>query len=105
MDFSRIAEKKMKYYLLAALLMIFSSTKIAIAQGSGEVILNSETTPLTIDLDAQEEEEAPKKKKRKKNVYYGIKTRKGFVKTGFGNDVVIETFNYLKEHEDPDPYV
>jgi hypothetical protein len=60
-------------------------------------------------LDAQEEEadsiSSKKKKKPKKNVFYGIKTKKGFSKTGFGNNVVVEQFHYLKVFEQPDPYV
>lgn len=66
-------------------------------------------TPLTIDLDAEEEEadslSNKKAKKPKKNVFYGIKTKKGFSKTGFGNNVVVEQFHYLKVFEQPDPYV
>lgn len=107
MNLIQKAEKKMKYIILTAILAFFSFFNIVVAQDSvNDIMFNSETTPLTIDLDAKdEEEEEPKKKKRKKNVFYGIKTKKGFVKTGFGNDVVIETFNFLKEWEDPDPYV
>lgn len=64
-------------------------------------------SPLTIDLGEEEEEEEVelKKKKRKKNVFYGVKTKKGFTRTGFGQDVVIELFYYLKVYEDPDEYV
>ena len=65
-------------------------------------------SPLTIDLGGEDEEDEPveiKKKKRKKNVFYGIKTKKGFTRTGFGDDVVIELFYYLKVYEAPDPYV
>jgi hypothetical protein len=64
-------------------------------------------TPLTIDLEKEDEEEddSKKKKKRKKNVYYGLKTKKGYTKSGFGNNVKIEIFHYLKEFKEPDPYV
>lgn len=65
-------------------------------------------SPLTIDLgeeDEEEEEVELKKKKRKKNVFYGIKTKKGYTRTGFGDDVVVELFYYLKVFEDPDSYV
>lgn len=88
------------------LLLPFTKALGQETKGSDSFIFNSETTPLTIDLDAEDEEEKkPKKKKRKKNVYYGLKTKKGFVKTGFGKDVVIEVFSFLKVYEDPDPYV
>lgn len=64
-------------------------------------------TPITIDLEKEEEEDRvePRKKKRKRNVFYGIKTKKGFTKNGFGDNVVIELFHYLKDYQDPDPYV
>lgn len=65
-------------------------------------------TPITIDLEADEEDAEraePKKKKVKKGVYYGIKTKKGFTKVGFGDNTTIELFHYLKVHEDPDPYI
>lgn len=67
-------------------------------------------TPLTIDLN-EEDAEAPvepvakKKKRRKPRIYYGLKTKKGFTRTGFGKDVVIELFHYLKDYQGPDPYV
>ena len=37
-------------------------------------------SPLTIDLEKEEDENkvTPKKKKQKKNVYYGMKTKKGY---------------------------
>ena len=62
--------------------------------------------PLTIDLEEkkEEEEEIPEKK-RKKNVFYDIKTRKGFSKSGVGTSEKIELFHLLREWEDPDPYV
>ncbi|MEM9834428.1 MAG: hypothetical protein AAF944_27615 [Bacteroidota bacterium] len=66
--------------------------------------------PLTVNLEAEEEEEkeekkAKKKKKRKKNVFYDIKTKKGFARSARGGTDVIEIFHYLKEFEMPDPYV
>jgi antitoxin component YwqK of YwqJK toxin-antitoxin module len=78
---------------------------------AGQFILDPTTkVPLTINMDAEEEEEEEeeskkKEKKRKRNVFYDIKTKKGFTKSGYGQDVIIETFYYLKEYEQPDPYV
>jgi len=62
--------------------------------------------PLTIDLEEEEEErkEKTKKKKVKKNRYYGYKTKKGFVRTGYGDNLTVEIFNYLKDWVEPDPY-
>ncbi|MEQ9100530.1 MAG: hypothetical protein RIF36_08105 [Imperialibacter sp.] len=65
-------------------------------------------SPLTIDLDALDEENEKidvKKKKPKRNVYYGVKTKKGFTRTGFGENTVLELFSYLKVYQEPDEYV
>ncbi len=64
--------------------------------------------PLTINLadnDEEEESTGPKKKRRKKNVFYGVKTKKNFVKSGSGERAIFETFRYLRDFEEPDPYV
>ena len=68
-------------------------------------------SPLTINLDEEEEEatEIPKKKKKKQNkkIFFGIKTKRGFTKTGYGNRQIVELFHYLKDKDyaGPDPYV
>jgi len=77
---------------------------------AGQFILDPTTkVPLTINLDAEEEEEEEtsnkKEKKRKRNVFYDIKTKKGYTESGYGQRVIIETFFYLKDYEEPDPYV
>lgn len=46
-----------------------------------------------------------KKKKPKKKVYYGIKTKKGFTRRGYGDRIVVETFYYLKKQEKPTAFV
>jgi antitoxin component YwqK of YwqJK toxin-antitoxin module len=62
--------------------------------------------PLTINFEEEEEEEEEiPEKKPKKNVFYDIKTRKGFSKTGYGDAEKIALFYLLKEWEAPDPYV
>ena len=63
--------------------------------------------PLTIDINAAEEEEEEEipEKKRKKNVFYDLKTRKAFAKSGYGQNEKIEIFHILKEWQEPDPYV
>lgn len=68
---------------------------------------NNEFSDATVNLAEEEEEEAveAKKKKRKKNEFYGLKTRKGFTKKGFGDREVITLFHYLKEYKDPNPYI
>ena len=71
----------------------------------GDIFKVDYDTPLTIELEEEEEEivEA-KKKKVKPNVFFGFKTKKNYTRTGFGNDVVFELFNTLKEYEGPQPY-
>lgn len=64
--------------------------------------------PLTVNLEADEEEEdekKDKKKKYKKNVYFGLKTKKGFSRKGAGERTELELFRYLKTYQEPDPYV
>ncbi|MEQ9402021.1 MAG: hypothetical protein RIM99_00435 [Cyclobacteriaceae bacterium] len=65
-------------------------------------------TPLTLDLAIVEETEVEpvkqKKKKVKKNVYFGLKTRKGFTRDLIRGEIVYEIFNRLKEYEGPPEY-
>lgn len=74
-------------------------------------------TPLTINLENGVEEEeseyekeesdgAKKKKKVNPKIYYGIKTKRGFTRTGFGDRIVTELFHMLKDKDkvDPDQY-
>ena len=68
-------------------------------------------SPLTINLEeeVEEEEKEVKKKEKKvnKKVFFGIKTKRGFTKTGFGNRQVVELFHYLKDKDyaGPDDYI
>ena len=63
-------------------------------------------TPVTLDFEEEEKEEAPKKKKKpKKKVFYGIKTKKGFTRKGYGNRVTYELFYYLKKPQLPQTFV
>ncbi len=63
-------------------------------------------TPLTLDLDEKKEDESvpERKKKVKKNVFFGFKTKKGFARTGYRNDVIIELFHFLKKYQRPAEY-
>lgn len=62
-------------------------------------------TPVTLDFEKEEEEKPKKKKKPKKKVYYGLKTKKGFTRKGFGNRVTYELFHYLKKPQRPQTFV
>jgi antitoxin component YwqK of YwqJK toxin-antitoxin module len=64
--------------------------------------------PLTLDLEKQDSLKVlthKKKKKPPKNVFYGYKSKRGFTKTGFGDEATVEIFYYLKKKIQPDPYV
>ena len=54
--------------------------------------------------DTLEQVATPKKKKTKKNVFFGLKTRKAFVKSSFSRNVVYETFYVLKKPIEPATY-
>jgi antitoxin component YwqK of YwqJK toxin-antitoxin module len=62
-------------------------------------------TPVTLDFEKEEEPIEKKKKKPKKKVFYGIKTKKGFTRKGFGDRVTYETFFLLKKPEKPLTFV
>ncbi len=61
--------------------------------------------PVNLDFGQDDEVDQPKKKKVKKKVFYGIKTKKGFTRKGYGNRVTYETFYYLKKPEKPQGFV
>jgi hypothetical protein len=65
-------------------------------------------TPVSLDFEEKEEpkeDESKKKKKVKKRVYYGIKTKKGFTRKGYGNRVTYELFYFLKKPQLPQTFV
>ena len=96
---------KFKFSLL---LIIFFSAANLFAQEQEEVQDERFTidTPVTLDFEKEEEPvNAKKKKKPKKKVFYGLKTRKGFTRKGFGERVTYETFFFLKKAERPMTFV
>ena len=63
-------------------------------------------TPATLDFQTEEKEDDTKKKKKvKKRVFYGIKTKKGFTRKGYGSRVTYELFHYLKKPQPPQTFV
>lgn len=103
----------MKYTLLFGLLFcMMLITKVARSQDQDDrntddiEFIIERSQPLTIELDEEDKpDQRKKKKKRKKNVFYGYKTKKGFTRTGYGENVTVEIFYFLKEWVEPDPYV
>jgi antitoxin component YwqK of YwqJK toxin-antitoxin module len=62
-------------------------------------------TPVSLEFEKEEEPITTKKKKIKKNVFYGIKTKKGFTRKGTGDRVTYELFHFLKKPESPQTLV
>lgn len=62
-------------------------------------------TPVSLNFEEEEEVVEKKKKKVKKKVFYGIKTKKGFTRKGYGDRVTYELFYFLKKGETPKTFV
>ncbi|MHC2990640.1 hypothetical protein OB13_03225 [Pontibacter sp. HJ8] len=61
-------------------------------------------TGMALD-EGEGQQEKKRKKKASKRYFMGAKVSRGFVKSGGkGDREVLETFSYLVEHEDPNPY-
>lgn len=99
----------MNQYLLTILLLLLALPLLAQDEPAVEEPIDERftiDTPVTLDFEEEEEEEPEKKKKKvKKKVFYGIKTKKGFTRRGYGNRVVYELFYVLKKPERPQTFV
>lgn len=72
----------------------------------GQFTLETDKPYKLLELDEDVFEPIPtKKKKPKKKTFYGIKTKKGFTRKGFGERMVVELFYYLKHSEKPNTFV
>lgn len=101
------------------LLFILFISKVAIAQKSesksnvdpdSSGVVNTSLLPTTVPLllfdDSKEKEEKKeKKKKARKNIWFGIKTRRGYAKRSIRGQEIYEYFNYTEESRRPDPYI
>lgn len=62
-------------------------------------------TPASLDFQKEDEPINTKKpKKPKKKVFYGIKTKKGFTRKGYGDRITYELFYVLKKPEKPQTF-
>jgi antitoxin component YwqK of YwqJK toxin-antitoxin module len=88
----------MKKMLFVWLLMSFG---VVFAQDIDELNpLETDTIP-DLKIKMPKEKKAVKEAKPKKNVFYGKKTRKSFIKNGN----ITEVFHYLKLNEQPNKYI
>ena len=99
--------KKILPFLLILLLIascdsvnrIFTAGKDIPDENKPDISLESEVDPDEADTIPDVEPRV------KKNVYYGIKTKKGFTKNENRTQVIFELFNYIKEPIQVDDYV
>jgi antitoxin component YwqK of YwqJK toxin-antitoxin module len=76
----------------------------------GDAVALADTAKPSVETALKQEEdegklEKKRKKKASKRYFMGAKVSKGFVKSGGrGDREVVETFTYLAQHEDPNPY-
>jgi hypothetical protein len=102
----------MKAFFKILMLALIASPFISLAQGEKDEKEEEQTetrftvdTPISLDFEKEEEPiDTKKKKKVKKKVFYGIKTKKGFTRKGFGDKVTYELFYYLKKSEKPQTF-
>lgn len=68
----------------------------------GQFTFDTDKPFTLLELDEKiEEPVVTKKKKPRRKVFYGIKTKKGFTRKGFGNPTTIELFYVLKKPDNP----
>lgn len=94
----------MRLTLIFILFIFGSFSAFAQAQDEPTEAEQRFTIDTPVSLDFEEEEEpinTGKKKKVKKKVFYGLKTKKGFTRKGYGNRVTYELFYYLKKPQGP----
>ena len=99
---------QIKTFVISSLILTGLTTTAQDGESLEELFKVDYDTPLTLDLEAAEEEVVgpvkQKKKKKKRNVYFGLKTKKAFMRTLRGNDVILDLFNVLKVYESPPEY-
>ena len=71
---------------------------------SNKVIRDS-VPDLNFEPDSLKDQPKKKKKKPKKNIFYGIKAKKGFTREGVEDKQVIELFYCLKKYREPTSYI
>jgi|GEM_PF-752389 len=107
--FSKFSKKATQNAAITASDTTLNEEDDVLAAGDYDTLkLSSDAIPdLMLDADKRKkkEKERTKKRKIKKNVFFGLKTRKNFTKTGSGDRQVIEVFYTLKEYKDPNPYI
>lgn len=93
--------------VLLSLMMGFGGA--VCAQVSEDSLMRDEDPEAVIlaELEKKKEKKKDDKKqlKQPKNEFYGIKTKKNFIKTYGNNGTGIEIFNHVQVYQDPNPYL
>ncbi|MFZ6014653.1 MAG: toxin-antitoxin system YwqK family antitoxin [Bacteroidota bacterium] len=96
----------MKSFRSIVIVILFLAPWVAAAQNEEQEQRFTVDAPVSLDFQKEEEPVNTKKtKKPKKKVFYGIKTKKGFTRKGYGDRVTYELFYYLKKSETPKTFV
>ncbi|GAA0880310.1 hypothetical protein GCM10009119_32800 [Algoriphagus jejuensis] len=69
------------------------------------VLLPSVAPLLLFDEDKEKEAKKEKKKKARKNIWFGIKTQRGYTRRELRGQTYYEFFNYTDIAKAPDPYI
>ncbi|MFN8887986.1 MAG: hypothetical protein ACK5WF_11045, partial [Cyclobacteriaceae bacterium] len=91
-------------------ILVVALSSELLAQGTEPKVQEGQFTfdtdrPFTLlELEKEEEPIVTKKKKPKRKVFYGIKTKKGFARKGYGNNVTLELFYKLKKPAVPNTF-
>ncbi len=86
--------------------LVFAQGNKAPFGKEGQFTFETEKPYKLLELDEKTSEPiVSKKKKPKRNTYYGIKTRKGYTRKGFGDKITIELFYTLKKPDKPTAFV
>jgi len=92
--------------ILATFITCAAGAQVTPVTVEGQFTFDTDKPFTVLDLYSQNEEPIPtKKKKPKKKVFYGLKTKKGFTRKGYGDKMTIELFYYLKKAEKPNGFV
>jgi hypothetical protein len=92
-------------------LLLFISQAFVDAQGKveprvqeGQFTFDTDKPFSLLELDQKIEPIATVKKKPRRKTFYGVKTKKGFTRKGYGEHVTLELFYYLKKPEKPSSF-
>ncbi len=99
--------KKTLFLLLIMLPgLLWAQEKVEPRVQEGQFTFDTDKPFSLLELDQKIDEPiVTKKKKPKKKVFYGIKTKKGFTRKGYGKTITVELFYYLKKPDKPSTFV